>query len=1214
MQRSVSLFFLGMAIASTLFSQGLTSVSGATKDPSGAVIPGAKVELFNPDTGARRTDTSGPQGRYSFSQVLPGNWRLTAQAPGFSDVTRTVELLVNTPATVDLIFEKIGAVQTAVSVSAESTQVNTDDATLGNAVAGPVINQLPFEARNVVGLLAIQPGVSYLGEPSPGLLNDPRSGSVDGGKSDQANVSLDGVDVNDQQNRAAFKSVLRVTLDSVQEFRTTTTNAGAEFGHSSGAQVTMVTKGGGNTLHGSAYEYLRNTDTSANSFFNNSAGVARQKLNRNVYGASVGGPIRKNRMFYFLNYEGRKDASDASGLRTVPNDTFRQGIFTYTRTAGGVATLTPDQIRPLDPGGIGVDPAVLQTLQAYPHPNDKTVGDGLNTAGFRFNASAPLRWNTYIAKLDYRFNDRNQIFFRGNLQNDHETTASGIPQFPGEAPTSLYLENSKGYAAGWTSIVSPSFVSTFRYGYTRQGVENTGSLSAAYAYLNSITPLYATSTGLAQIIPVHDFHEDLVWTKGKHTLSFGAEIMLVDNQRASNSTSFSTAFDNALWLQDDGNFLIVPGATKSNNYLRQMSNLIGYLPQLTLKVNYDLQGSTLPQGATVHRKFAERHYDFYVQDSWKVMAGLTVSAGLRVGLAPAIYEANGYNVSPAQPLANYLYQRGALGDSGQSQALAGPISYLLASTTGRGLYPYQKNFGPRVSIAYSPQSTSGLTRFLVGGPNQTSIRAGWGMYYDAFGQGLETRFSNSVGFSTSAVSPPSQDPLTIPRYTGFYNVPPLSAFPPAPPGGFPQSPPAGAELQGTAIDDQLKAPYTMNANVSIGRQFKGGFFVELSFVDRQSRRSLIGEDIAMPTNLRDPVSGQTYFQAADQLGSLVLAGTPVQNVPKVPFWENLWPGAATSTLTATQSVYNVFKTASGDWTTALYNLDINCAPACSKLGKNALFNSQYVDLFGYRSVGKGSYNGLHWTVRKAFRQGYQFDFNYAWSKCEDFGSSPESSGANSDSIINAWNPGLMKGVCDYDTTHQFSSLAVAQLPLGKGKKFLGNANKFVDNIVGGWQISSVFRNTSGFPVSVNNGVGFPTNWCCYGYGTQTGPVPQGGATKNAPSAIAGQSGGPNIFSDPGAALAGYSPTLAGGVGSRNAIRGNGVFNIDLGLSKRFHLFNLHDQPHSLQVRAEAFNFTNSVRFDPANANLNYSNQSKFGQYTQVLGTPRVFQFSARYEF
>jgi hypothetical protein len=132
---------------------------------------------------------------------------------------------VNEPVTVDLTFEKVGSVATTVSVEAEATQVNTTNATLGNAVGGQVIDQLPFEARNVVGLLAVQPGVVYLGETNPGQLNDPRSGSVDGGKADQGNVTLDGVDVNDQQNRASFTSVLGVTLDSVQEFRTITTNA-----------------------------------------------------------------------------------------------------------------------------------------------------------------------------------------------------------------------------------------------------------------------------------------------------------------------------------------------------------------------------------------------------------------------------------------------------------------------------------------------------------------------------------------------------------------------------------------------------------------------------------------------------------------------------------------------------------------------------------------------------------------------------------------------------------------------------------------------------------------------------------------------------------------------------------------------------------------------------------------------------------------------------
>jgi hypothetical protein len=265
--------------------------------------------------------------------------------------------------------------------------VNTQDATIGNAVGTRPILELPFDARNVVGLLSIQPGVTFFGDPSQ--RDDYRSGSVNGGKSDQGNVTLDGVDVNDQQNRSAFTSVLRTTLDSVQEFRTTTTNGGADVGRSSGAQVALVTKSGTNSLHGSLYEYHRNTITSANSFFNNADGVDRQKLIRNVFGASLGGPIQKNRLFYFVNYEGRRDASEASAVRTVPNLLFRQGLFTYRNTDGNLVQLGPDQVRNIDPSHIGESAAVLKVLQSYPVPNDNTVGDGLNTAGFRFKSSVP---------------------------------------------------------------------------------------------------------------------------------------------------------------------------------------------------------------------------------------------------------------------------------------------------------------------------------------------------------------------------------------------------------------------------------------------------------------------------------------------------------------------------------------------------------------------------------------------------------------------------------------------------------------------------------------------------------------------------------------------------------------------------------------------------------------------------------------------------------
>jgi hypothetical protein len=594
-----------------------------------------------------------------------------------------------------------------------------------------------------------------------------------------------------------------------------------------------------------------------------------------------------------------------------------------------------------------------------------------------------------------------------------------------------------------------------------------------------------------------------------------------------------------------------------------------------------------------------------------------------LGLNPAITEVQGYNVSPVEPLANFYAKRIYLNEIGQSQNIAGNVTYDLSKKVGRGLYPFQRDWAPRFAIAYSPQGDGPLSKFFFGGPDKTSIRAGFGIFYDAFGQGLERDFANSVGFATLIQSGPGQPIATSPRFTGL-NSPPLSVFPAAPPGGFPQTAPP-VQLQSSTVDDQLKAPYSMNSNFSIGREFKGGFFLQASVVHRESRRSLIGEDFAQMTNLKDPVSGMTYYQALAIFAPYVFAGTPANQVPNIPFWQNLWPGAAGNGLTATQGVYTQFLASGGDWTTALLNVDVNCSPSCSKLGPYTMWNSQYAALYAFRSIGSGNYNGLHISARKAFSKGVQFDFNYTWSKCEDLGSSPETVGAVDPlgSIYNGFNQSLNKAVCDYDATHVASALGVFELPFGKNKPFLANANRLVNGIVGGWQLSGVFTAASGFPVSVQNGIGFPTVWDFTGFATQTGAVPSQQTTKNAPSAVPGTPSGPNIFADPAAALAAYTPTLAGQIGQRNGIRGQGPFSIDLGLSKRFNLFTFKDQQHTLQFRAEGFNITNTARFDPnSQADVNsgdggimtLADPSKFGQYTHTLGSPRVFQFSARYEF
>ena len=286
------------------------------------------------------------------AQLTPGTYKLTAKAPGFTDVELSnLELQVNAPATVPIVFSKLGSTTTTVLVEAAATQVNTTDASLGNVIATEAIVELPMYARNIVGLLASQPGVTIFGSSGQGANGtnnlDSRSGSVNGGKSDQANVTLDGADVNDQNARTAFTTVLRVTPDSVEEFRSTTTNGDAATGRGSGADVALVTKSGTNQLHGSLYEFRRGTETAANSFFNNRSGVKIPFLLTNLFGGTVGGPIKKNKAFFFLNYEGRRDRSATSVSRMVPAATMQQGILLYHDANKVLQQVGPAQIKQL---------------------------------------------------------------------------------------------------------------------------------------------------------------------------------------------------------------------------------------------------------------------------------------------------------------------------------------------------------------------------------------------------------------------------------------------------------------------------------------------------------------------------------------------------------------------------------------------------------------------------------------------------------------------------------------------------------------------------------------------------------------------------------------------------------------------------------------------------------------------------------------------------
>src|SRR3954469_17537250 len=354
-----------LTLATAAFTQTATSsLRGTVMDPKGAVVPGATVTIKNPAQGTSRETKTDANGEYQFQQVPPAKYDITVSSPNMGTTTQKgVRLAVGTPTTLDISM-KVSA-STTVEVVATAPVVNTTDAQIGTAFSAEKIQSLPIQDRRAENLLSLQPGVTYTGPPDNGVDQnfDSRNGAVAGARSDQTNLTVDGIDNNDVNNGFAFTGVLRTPVDSIQEFRVTTSNSNADVGRSSGAQIVLVTKSGTNNLHGSVFEYHRPTFGVANDWFNKQAQIKHGlpnvpgKLIRNTFGGTLGGPIVKDRMFFFFNYEGQRTAESPQVTQIVPSDNLRNGIVSYTCAdvgcPGGVETLTPAQLASMDPNCTG---------------------------------------------------------------------------------------------------------------------------------------------------------------------------------------------------------------------------------------------------------------------------------------------------------------------------------------------------------------------------------------------------------------------------------------------------------------------------------------------------------------------------------------------------------------------------------------------------------------------------------------------------------------------------------------------------------------------------------------------------------------------------------------------------------------------------------------------------------------------------------------------
>lgn len=1193
-----------------------SSLSGTVTDPSGAVVPETIITITNVGTSATRTAVSDASGVYSLKQLPPGSYMVEAQRPGFSTyrLSAPLTLQVDTPAEL-AIKMALGQVTETIDVVGEMVAVNTENASLGNPFVQVQIRQLPLLTRNVVALLSLQAGVAPTGE-------------VMGARRDQNNVTLDGVDANDNQSSTGFQAALPVPLDSVQEFRTTTAGQGANQGRSSGGQVSLVTKSGSNDLHGSLYEFIRNKSTAANSWFNNRAGVARENLIRNQFGASLGGPIMKDKWFAFFNWEERKDRTAVNTTRTVPTESFKQGIVQYRMTNGQVGTLTPAEVIAVDPLKIGYNSALQNYMKLYPAGNDpaSSADRGLNFSVLRFNAPKTLNYRALVGKMDFNpFKSGNHTFnVRGTLAANKEDDT--LAQFPGQGAASQLIDNSRGLSANYTAVLSPHLVNTFNFGLTRIGGSQTGTTASQLALFFATPTAFPRPT--QRIAPTYNFTDDLTYNVGRHTWQFGANMRLIRNDRVtySNSPSYSFGRNVLKGLGQDISTAVQNFAqskygttatlSETTNVQNAMGAMLGVLNSYSATYNFSVAGGTIPFGGAIPRKFATNEYEFYFQDTFKLKPNLTLTYGVRYGSYSPVYEARGEQVITAQNADQYFADR-AGGQLLGVPAFSVPTSKLTfvkgGSANGAASW-YSRdsnNFAPRVSVAYTPEFDGVLGTIFGKG---SVIRAGGAVTYDRYGSNMAVNFasSGSPGLQTTLSQPLNTDFTDSPRF-GIGGLPtpiapPTTSFPYTPPEIF------GGFNSYSTVSPNLVAPYQYLLNMSVARPLAAKMTLEVGYVGRLSHKSLLRTDYGQPlTRFTDPVSGQNWMQAMGKLRDIFESGVTAAQVranpslvPAIPFVENIFPGARNDKFTGSASanyfnnVYGVYAQSDLD---ALQDYDrvkrASTGRCISVFGCNTFFPQQHSGLLAWTNAGNGSYHGMQIVLRRPVQKGWGFDFNYTWSHAIDNASASES---NASTIQDSFCPTCFKGPSDFDIRQNITANGVFELPFGKGKMMMGNANKWLDGLIGGWQISALVSFRTGTPISLSNGGVYPTN-----YLNSALAVLRPGATMPETGVGYNQNGQPSLFRNTNDYKA-FMGQYPGTVGTRGIIRGPNVRNTDLSIGK---YFKMPWEGHTLQVRGEAFNAFNFVNFTGFTNSI--QSQGTFGQFSSTQD-PRVMQFALRYEF
>ena len=1194
MYRTFNRILAGFALATSLsFAQSSTALSGTVYDPSGAVVAGAGVSVANEGTGNVLKQPTNSAGLFSFQSIPVGTYSVTVEMSGFKTVKRTgLTLVVNTPTQENITLE-LGQSTDVVSVEATAAPINTESATLGNVIERATVAALPLNGRNPLNLIVLEPGVSQ------------RSGTtvvVNGTRSMSGNVTIDGIEANEASNPVPTNNVFRINPDNVQEFKVTTSNPTPEEGKNSGLNVAIATRAGTNEFHLALIEYFRNKVLNATEFYANAQGQTRTKLNSNQYGFDVGGPIRKNKTFFYGAWQGQKvnlalaidkafgkipnvytpQALAGNYRYWVPNAANPQTINGTRITQNSTALVGPDgSLAPgvrncgsptdsncvqtynmfaSDPRKIGGDPGVLKLLKGYPGPNNYTTGDGLNVAGFLWNTPYQVRGPRNLVRIDHLINEQNNLFFRAlwaeedQLQGDPLNSRPAV--FPGFAPRGEVYRPAMNLAFSWRHTITPTMVNELTAGYAR--------FKFYFTYIDSnpaaaSLPSYTfTNVDVAYINQPHSIRwlntpqliDNLSWVRGAHQLKFGANIRFYQQNNqggtAASKSLVPTISLNANLRPPEAGFNVPTTGIAANDLTRLQSSIndiLGIPANLT---------SAFLGNLNQDQFIGTRSGDYYSlwatgqrlkQYNFYAQDQWKVNKSLTMTYGFR-WEINRPPTESSQPV--YVPNKNINGSEG-------PVSFVRADSWWKR--SNNNAIAPRIGISWTPFGS------------KTVVHVGWGISFDPIATFAAAAAANSQpGLAFTCVAPTTSAPTpgcaSVPDVRLSQGFPSVLPPPTVKPSSF-LTPPAqllGSAPNTVVIDPNFRQATVYQWNVSIQRQLPLDMVLQVAYVANRGTRlysQLDANQISANPILPDFLAMQSNINArcnADGSGCPVgIAGQPI----KLVTGGVLTPAFVNSATTRTDLQQNAAGNFAG-------RIEQNTLAA--KLRPNQQFGSVMLLSNGADSV----YHSLQTTVRKRFSNGFLFNLAWTYSKVID--------DQSTDPIVTTFTPTSVQVLdsnnlrnerarADFDQKHVVTATWIYELPFGNGKKFLSGKSKFVDAIFGGWQVQGLTAIMSGEPFSVTSGA----KTAVYSAATNSraaltsGTLPDA-SLKSRPGQI-----GPVYFLD----TTGFAIPAPGSNGSgRNMFSGPRYWDMDGAVAKNF---NITERVKGM-FRLEAFNALNHANF------------------------------------